>query len=216
MADRESLNLRSQRGRRTCRDDLQISVIKALDYYAKFSIYTLCFCFRFITQSPTRNFCCGCRRYSNVAASMTPCSLYSARPTCCRPCSTLKRKKRFSSNCRAHRAMNFVSVFSVSGAISTNVFERNFSILSSIAFLPGFPVPMETKHLTRGFSSLRSEHQILVASSSTSSTGLLAPRAPSTNWREPIETGSKKPVAAEVARAASPMVARTLSSSGKL
>lgn len=99
--------------------------------------------------------------------------------------------------------MNLSAVFSVSVAISTSLFERNFSILSSRAFFPGFPVPMEIKHLTKGLRSSVSEYQIFEASSSTSSAELFASRAPSTNLRAPIDTGLKKPVAAEVARAAS-------------
>jgi hypothetical protein len=44
----------------------------------------------------------------------------------------------------------------------------------------------------------------------------LAPSAPSTNCRAPIETGSKKPVAADVASAASQMVAGISPSSGSV
>jgi hypothetical protein len=89
-------------------------------------------------------------------------------------------------------------------------------MLSSNGFLPGFPVPIEMKHLIRGFSSSSSGHQMLDASPSTSSTGLFAPRPPSANERSPMLTGSKKVVAAEVARAASQIVARIFGSWGRL
>lgn len=153
-----------------------------------------------------RNFCSVSSRYSNVAASIAPSLLYSASPTCRSPCCTLKRKKRLLSRCPLQRAANLPAVFSVSVAISAKVFERNFHTFSSIGFIPGFPVPIETKHLTSGFNSAVSGHQMFEASPSTSSTGLFAPSAPSTNVRAPITTGSKKRVAADVAKAASLMV----------
>lgn len=103
--------------------------------------------------------------------------------------------------------MNLVAVFSVSAAISTSVFDRNFNRLSSIAFFPGSPVPMEIKHFTSGFGSRVLGHHTFEVSLSTSSTGLLAPNAPSTYFLAPIETGSKNVVAADVARAASQIVA---------
>jgi hypothetical protein len=70
--------------------------------------------------------------------------------------------------------------------------------------------------LTRGFKSPVSGHQIFEASPSTSSTGLFAPNAPSTKQRDLISTGVKKLVAADVARAASQMVAGMSGSSAKL
>jgi hypothetical protein len=92
--------------------------------------------------------------------------------------------------------------------MSTKVSERNFHAFSSICFFPGFPVPIEIKHLTSGFKSAVSRHQMLDASLSTSSTGLFAPNPPSTNVRGPILTGSKNLVAADVAKAASHIVGR--------
>lgn len=103
--------------------------------------------------------------------------------------------------------MNRFSVCSVWVTSAGNVLETNFNRLSSIAFFPGWPVPIEMKHFTSGFNSPVSSHQISDASPSISSTGLLAPRAPSANLRAPIDTGSKKVVAADVARAAWQMVA---------
>lgn len=61
---------------------------------------------------------------------------------------------------------------------------------------------MEMKHFTSGFKSPVSEHQILAASPFTSSTGLFEPNPPLANVRCPILTGSKKVVAADVAKAA--------------
>jgi hypothetical protein len=153
-----------------------------------------------------------CLRYPSVAASIAPFFLYSSRPMLCSPCSTLKRKYRLSSKCLAHLAINLFSVFSVSVAILTTVWLRNLITLSSNAFVPGFPVPIEIKHLTEGFKSPVSEHHILQASPSTSSTGLFAPNPPSANERSPMLTDSKKVVAADVARAASHIVARILGS----
>lgn len=58
------------------------------------------------------------------------------------------------------------------------------------------------KHFTRGFTSPLWGDQIFNASPSTSSTGLFAPKPPSTNLRAPIVTGLKNEVAADVVRAA--------------
>jgi hypothetical protein len=92
-----------------------------------------------------------------------------------RPCLTLKRKYRFWSKSLAYLAINFFSVFLVLVAISTTVWLRNLIRLSLNAFLPGLPVLIEIKHLTSGFKSPVSEHQILAASPSTLSTGLFKP-----------------------------------------
>ena len=112
--------------------------------------------------------------------------------------------------------MNLFAVFSVLVVIAISIFERNLIILSLITFVPGYPVPMEIKHLIKGFRSPVSKYYIFEASPLILSTRLFAPRAPSTNWHAPIDTGSKKPVAAKVIRAALHMVARMSSSSGKL
>lgn len=85
-------------------------------------------------------------------------------------------------------------------------------MLSSNGFLPGFPVPIEMKHLTSGFRSPVSEHHMFDASPSTSSTGLFAPSPPSASERSPILTGLKNVVAADVARAARHIVARMFGS----
>lgn len=77
-------------------------------------------------------------------------------------------------------------------------------------------VPIEIKHLTSGFESPVSEHQMFDASPFTSSTRLFAPSLPSANERSPMLTGSKKVVAADVARAAWHIVGRMFGSSGKL
>lgn len=82
--------------------------------------------------------------------------------------------------------------------------------------MPGLPVPIERKHLTKGLRSPDSEHQIFAASPSTSSTGLFAPSPPSANLRFPIRTGSKKVVAAEVASAAWQILAGIFDSSDEL
>jgi hypothetical protein len=89
-------------------------------------------------------------------------------------------------------------------------------MLFSNAFILGSPVPIEIKHLTSGFKSPVLEHHIFDASPSTSSTGLFAPSPPSANERLPMATGSKKVVAADVARAAWHIVARIFGSSGRL
>ena len=147
-----------------------------------------------------------------------PRFLYSSSTMLCSPWSTLKRKHLLSSKYCAHLSMNLFSVICVSVAIFTTVWARNLVMLSSNAFLPGFPVPIDIKHLTRGFKSLFSEHQIFDASPSTSSTGLFAPKAPSANVRFPMLTGLKNVVAADVARAASHIVALIpiFDSSGRL
>jgi hypothetical protein len=72
---------------------------------------------------------------------------------------------------------------------------------------PGYPVPIDTKHFTMGSSCPSSGHQMLCASFQTCSTGLLDPKAPSTYSQTPMIIGSKKVVAADVARAASTIVA---------
>lgn len=112
--------------------------------------------------------------------------------------------------------MNLFSVSSVSVAIPTRVLARNLAKVSSNPLIPGFPVPIEIKHLTRGFKSPDSEHQIFAASPSTSSTGLFAPSPPSANVRFPMLTGSKNVVAADVASAAWHIVAIIFGSSGKV
>src|SRR4051812_19175613 len=66
--------------------------------------------------------------------------------------------------------------------MATSVFERNLSTLLSRAFFPGFPVPIETKHLTKGFKSPVSGHQRFEASPSTSSTGLFAEGEPARSF----------------------------------
>lgn len=85
----------------------------------------------------------------------------------------------------------------------------NLSTRSSMLYVGSLPVPIDIKHLTSGCRLPVLGHQISMASSSTWSTGLLAPRAPSTNFMPSMETGLKKVVAADVARAAWQMVALT-------
>lgn len=149
-------------------------------------IYILCFNSKFLIQSRTRFFWAWLTRYLSVADSIAPCCLYSLSPMLYRPWSTLKRKYRFSSKCFLHLAMNRFSVSSVSVVIPTTVWPRNLKILSSNTLIPGFPVPIKRKHLTRGFRSPDSEHQMFTASPSTSSTRLFAPSPPSANIRFPI------------------------------
>ncbi len=72
---------------------------------------------------------------------------------------------------------------------------------------------MDTMHLINGFSSPLSGDQMFMASFHTSDIGLFAPSAPSAYLRVPIFTGSKKEVAADVAKAASQIVAPWSSSS---
>ena len=100
--------------------------------------------------------------------------------------------------------------------ILTKLLERNLTILSLSAFLPGFPVPIEIKHLTSGFRSPVLELQMFTASPSTLLTGLFVPSAPSINYRALIETGLKKLVTTDVARAASQIVAGMLPLSGRV
>jgi hypothetical protein len=75
---------------------------------------------------------------------------------------------------------------------------------------------MEMKHLTSGFKSPVYSHQMFNASPSTWSTGLFAPVPPSVKLRFPMGTTSKNVEAADVARAASQIVARMFGSLGTL
>ena len=97
--------------------------------------------------------------------------------TPCSPCSTLKRKTRFSLNSLLHRAMKRRSVLSGLVAKLTNVSLMNLYMLSVIGGIAGQTVPTVKKHLTKGFISRLVVHHISAASSSTSSTGLFAPDA---------------------------------------
>jgi hypothetical protein len=114
-----------------------------------------------------------------------------------------------------HLSINKAAVFSVSVVMLFSVPDINLNTLSSMAFSLGWPVRTDTKHLTKGFNSAVSADQIFGASLSTCSTGLFAPRAPSTKRREPMLTASKRLVAEEVARATSRVVISKLVLLGK-
>ena len=83
-------------------------------------------------------------------------------------------------------------------------------------FLSGFSVSIEMKHLISGLRSSVSEYQIFEASLFILLTGLFAPSPLSANERSPMLIGSKKVVAADVARAVWQIVARMFGSSGRL